>query len=172
MEPDSSSHPAMQLAHKAIQAAAAHPTPTGVNADFWRTLVTQSCMGDRLAKWCLDFGRSWSADRIRPYKGRKGRAQECFANAGNLALENSELVYVEGYACTTTIPLPLHHAWLTDADGAVIDTTWSHGVSYCGVPVRTSALQDILEENGRWGVFGMSTPAWVTEDPQRVLWKP
>lgn len=59
----------------------------------------------------------------------------CFANAIMMAEEHG-LDYVEGYAMADALelPLPVHHAWNTDAEGRLIDVTW--GAILLGSPER------------------------------------
>lgn len=65
------------------------------------------------------------------------REGECYNNALRLALEDSSLIYVEGFASGKGGP-PIHHAWVTDGTGRVIDNTWSvPGAVYAGVPFTT-----------------------------------
>jgi hypothetical protein len=46
------------------------------------------------------------------------------------------LIYVEGFAAGEG-GLRIHHAWVTDGNGRVIDNTWRvPGVVYVGVPFR------------------------------------
>lgn len=145
------------------------PTPRGLFEEFWQVVVSQSCTGDKLAKWCLEFGSTWGPDDLRRIKS-KDKPGMCYANAGRRAIEDPDLVYVEGYACTDSLHLPVQHAWLLDETGRIIDTTWSNGVNYCGVPIKASALHEILDVTKRWGVFGWGTPKWVIEHPERVVW--
>ena len=67
----------------------------------------------------------------------RGKENECFMNAFFLALEQNELVYVEGYAMLDG-GRRVNHAWLTDGRGNAFDGTWPEpGVAYAGVPFRT-----------------------------------
>jgi len=82
-------------------------------------------------------------------------------------MADSSLTYVEGYACTEHLTLAIQHAWLVDAEGIVRDPTWTHGLNYLGMGVTTAAVKRLARETGRWGVFGMGTPAWVVESPEQ-----
>lgn len=57
----------------------------------------------------------------------------CYRNTFRTALEEG-LVYVEGYAVSSSNDIPLLHAWNLDAEGFVLDRTWTpHGRAYLGV---------------------------------------
>jgi len=68
----------------------------------------------------------------------KGQPKHCFYNAYRLAAASryqSRYTYVEGYAARL---IPVHHAWVIDRDGNVIDPTWNgQGTAYFGIPFRT-----------------------------------
>lgn len=94
----------------------------------------------------------------RPENIELGSKKECFANASRLALERSDLTYVEGYAMINDrLPLPIAHAWCVDKKGRVVDNTWENpGVSYFGVPFKTSYLAKKLSETGIYGILSGS----------------
>src|SRR5262245_18544521 len=86
----------------------------------------------------------------KPFKGRKlprsydrDEAKQCFSNAGRLALMENGLRYVEGYVIGDNLPIAIHHAWLIDAKGKVVDTTLKNPerYQYLGVVVGTDALR-------------------------------
>ena len=61
-----------------------------------------------------------------------GEMKACYRNAFLLALDQ-DWDYVEGYATTTELGIPLMHAWCLDAEGRVVDPTWVDGDAYVGV---------------------------------------
>jgi hypothetical protein len=66
-----------------------------------------------------------------------GNADECYNNALVLTLNDSSLIYVEGFAVVRAEGFRIHHAWVTDGNGRAIDNTWEvPGVVYVGVPFR------------------------------------
>jgi hypothetical protein len=73
----------------------------------------------------------------RQYK--TGQVKQCFRNSRNLvARSRGRLRYVEGFALTERIPIPVMHAWAIDETDGVVDVTWSHpivggGCAYVGV---------------------------------------
>jgi len=69
----------------------------------------------------LDFGREYEW-QPRPDHIDPGRAKECFTNAFWLARDNDWL-YVEGYVLTPDMPIAIHHAWVVDGGGRLIDPT-------------------------------------------------
>ena len=105
----------------------------------------------------LKQGKFFTPEK-RPENIELGSKKECFANASKLALKRSDLTYVEGYAMINDrLPLPIAHAWCVDKKGRVIDNTWEKpGVSYFGVPFKTSYLAKKLSETGVYGILSGS----------------
>lgn len=80
-----------------------------------------------------------------------GVKQYCFYNALMLAMENPDYTYVEGYAYYM---IPIHHAWVVDTDGKVIDNTWSDlSPCYYGVPFKTEAVAEIAMRTKMYSVL-------------------
>jgi hypothetical protein len=81
---------------------------------------------------------------------RMGEARDCFNNATRYAAVRDDVVYAEGYALEPGLPVPVHHAWLIDADGHVIDPTWKETADhvYFGIPFKQKFLRELLERNG------------------------
>lgn len=86
----------------------------------------------------LKEGREFRGRELpAPYE--RGKPKACFANCQALARAHpGELTYVEGFA---TSMIAIHHAWLIDSDGQVVDPTWEFGsdrpadeVAYLGIP--------------------------------------
>ena len=64
------------------------------------------------------------------------KIKECYKNAWECDVMG-KYRYFEGYAVSQNIPLALHHAWLVDKKGTVIDPTLILDVSYDdGKPIR------------------------------------
>lgn len=90
--------------------------------------------------------------------GFVGEPQSCFANAALLAMQRSDLTYVEGYAMNGFFPVA--HAWCVTADGDVVDPTWvpENGVTvepdveYLGIPFGTDYVLRTICENEMYGV--------------------
>lgn len=76
----------------------------------------------------------------------------CQANCQRLVLKKRSLTYVEGYAMAQNVSLPLHHAWLLDTDGHVIDPTWdTPGSCYLGIALATSWIKSIWNSRKQKG---------------------
>jgi hypothetical protein len=97
----------------------------------------------------LEHGRHFNAAAL-PRNIHKGQRKECFRTSQRLvtASRNSDdaLIYVEGYAVAMTIPLALHHAWVVDRDGTVIDPTWNNpqDCTYFGVPFSRDYVRECV----------------------------
>ncbi len=75
-------------------------------------------------------------------------AKQCFFNCYRaIARKTTPWVYVEGYAVTDKLFMPVHHAWLTRKDDMSVayDPTWQINLSdtwtpenslYLGIPIR------------------------------------
>ncbi len=80
-----------------------------------------------------------------------GPMKDCLANAAQLALAVSELIYVEGIGrlfCGRNF-LPFYHAWCCDQKGNVLDRTWTKPerirIEYFGVPFKTQFLKHFVQ---------------------------
>lgn len=83
---------------------------------------------------------------------KMGQPRVCYANCQRLVLKNRSLTYVEGYAMAAGVSLPLHHAWLLDTDGYVIDPTWEpFGCCYLGIPLSTAWVKSIWNSRKQQG---------------------
>ena len=87
-----------------------------------------------------------------PKSIKRGLPRNCFQNAYNLAMMGFR--YVEGYGVTPAIPLLIHHAWVLDEQGYVIDNTWENSPScmYVGVELP---LDTLLAETFKSGCYGV-----------------
>lgn len=81
------------------------------------------------------------------FKGRRMEAGNCF---GNCTQHAPGLTYCEGYAGSV---IPLHHAWLANSMGEVIDPTWKDGKDYIGVPFRDAFVFKTILRKGTYGVI-------------------
>lgn len=86
----------------------------------------------------------------------KGQQRLCFMNAFQLATAHPDkYTYVEGYAHPGFMPLPIHHAWVVDNQGKVIDNTWENpGDAYFGVHMSFKFIMQRADKTGVYGVFG------------------
>ncbi len=110
----------------------------------------------------LDVGREYTP-RPLPDDVQLGTVKECFQNATELAMSREGLTYVEGYATSGTTGIAVHHAWVVDEDGNVIDNTWrnidtgesSVGTAYIGIPVSAADHFLAMERYRLWGVLDL-----------------
>lgn len=102
----------------------------------------------------------WKTWRGRGY--RRGKVRECFKNAFDLSYR-SGLTYVEGFASSGGLPM-IHHAWLVDPEGRVVDPTWRDNKpdefrrpveewEYFGVPFEQDFVVDVLVRKNTYGVL-------------------
>lgn len=84
---------------------------------------------------------------------RRGRRKECFNNSLFKSFEHG-LIYVEGFALTSLMPIPLHHAWCIDSKRNVFEFTWKQpGLAYFGIPFTAVYLRRCLDQ---WAGTGTS----------------
>jgi hypothetical protein len=119
----------------------------------------QGWFGPGLSQLLLTWGQEYQrADQKLAARWQQltGPKKACFRNSADLALQYpGELTYVEGYAfADIPIPLPLAHAWLIDQHGRVVDSTWSGGHGYFGLPFSADELAEYLAISGQYGVLG------------------
>jgi hypothetical protein len=98
----------------------------------WKRLaeMTGRDLGPSLMTVVLEHGQPYEIDREASSKVENGLLQECFGNATNAALWSDELTYVEGFAIHGF--LPVHHAWVINAEGKALEVTWRDGGNECG----------------------------------------
>ncbi|WP_159401690.1 hypothetical protein [Streptomyces sp. NRRL F-5053] len=93
----------------------------------------------------------WCTPASLPPGVQAGDWRQCFANAAATEREHPHFAYTEGFAIGSN-PVPTAHAWCTDANGHVIDPTWSDpgGNAYLGI-VLPPSLRPRAPRN--WGVL-------------------
>jgi len=81
---------------------------------------------------------------------KHGKPRECFNNATAFAAVRDDVFYAEGYAVGPELVMPVHHAWLVNLNGRVIDPTWidigDH--AYFGIAFDRSFIVKQLAVNG------------------------
>lgn len=102
----------------------------------------------------LEHGRTFIPSPCPRPKGiRRGKMKMCFMNSYHLAVEMN-WTYVEGFAIASDIPIPLHHAWVVDQEGNVIETTWEDSAAeYYGIPLEFNFMERVMLETRRYGVL-------------------
>lgn len=120
----------------------------------------------------LRLGRAFTG-AVLPSSIARMPMGRCYANAGELALESPELVYMEGFA-HGCVPVPVHHAWLVTPRGEVIDPTWgeSPDAQYYGVAYATEFLLAQVEEQRAWGIGAEHLPLSLLEKHPREYLHP
>lgn len=114
-----------------------------------------------IERFVLAHGREHPPGRLAD---ELGPPRHCFWTAQMMAVgPNLEpqpgVTYVEGFALAKGLEiLPIHHAWLIDESGAVVETTWADlGVAYYGVEFPD--LHVFLETRGAFG-YVLDEYAW------------
>lgn len=114
----------------------------------WRYATVES--------FILEHGRFWGP-RVEPLPSgvHRGPNGECFKTAWEMTLKDPVLTYVEGWAAGY---LPVHHAWVVDAEGRVLEVTWPADAyremaAYFGVAFQRTALLRLLQYRKRFGVL-------------------
>jgi len=109
----------------------------------------------------LRKGTAWLTPKIARPKGiRKGHYKMCFMNAFRLAETHRDegWYYVEGLAISDNTPIPLQHAWVINADGQLIETTWQNvGKAYYGILLDWDFIYRVMLETKTYGVLDPSS---------------
>lgn len=113
-----------------------------------------SCLWDLVAREGAEYRPVPIPSDLRRRQARSGG--KCFDRAFSLALERSDLFYVEGFAGKHG----LHHAWLTSGKGDAIDLAWGYEPEseYLGVGLTTQSIGQVAVERNQVGGF-LETPA-------------
>lgn len=122
-----------------------------------RDLLAALRMDERLRLW------AWVADHGRFYPPApladdwmRNEPRYCYDNSLEVAQENDDLSYIEGFAYSAQFAVPIHHAWNAEPDGRVVDTTWPvPGLAYRGVELDlelVAAARDAEESALVWGL--------------------
>jgi hypothetical protein len=129
--------------------------------------------GDQYHKVLAENGQSFRGRKPVAEAGlsewvqiNKPRIGECYKNAQKYAIfGNNDLVYCEGYWLWAGGIFPVHHAWLVDSEGHVIDFTAEacdrkHSCKvnheedeYFGVTIPEWFIQKQMLESKVWGVI-------------------
>lgn len=80
----------------------------------------------------------------------RGAMKECYMNAFNLAMQDSDMIYCEGMACGI---IPVFHAWCVDIKGRVYDFTWKDGHEYLGIPFATYFVMKTIFKREYYGMI-------------------
>jgi len=100
----------------------------------------------------LEHGQFFEPQPL-PKKYQYGQAKLCFMNAYQLAYRTG-LQYAEGFAFPDFLEIPIHHAWVVDQDGKVLDNTWKKpGTAYFGIAFDADFVEKVVVETGEYGVL-------------------
>lgn len=89
----------------------------------------------------LQHGKSYKIVPI-PKGVKQGARKQCFGNAIVLAVFNG-WKYIEGYAMTSQVSIPIQHAWNETPSGELVDNTWmNQGAAYLGVEFSVERADD------------------------------
>lgn len=80
----------------------------------------------------LKHGEIYELDREASAARGPGILKNCYENAAQASLWDDEFTYVEGFASRPPFNMPIHHAWVINAEGKVLEVTWRDGGSDCG----------------------------------------
>lgn len=134
-------------------------------AGFVRSIAA-TCPGP--VRLLAEHGRNWKPAPL-PKDVRSGIKQGCFHNCATLALRWQRFIYCEGYACGV---IPVLHAWLLDAQGNVIDPTWTGGrnmaepgIDYFGVAIKTKYLIERTAMLQRGPFVASILDDWINDYP-------
>jgi len=107
-----------------------------------------------LDKFVLEKGKVYQ--KITPWRGDPLKPKACFENAAKVVmLSPKEYTYAEGVMMMPNIPLSIHHAWLVDRSGNVVDPTIkdNRGYQYMGCEFSSDEVMRELVENGYYGLL-------------------
>lgn len=98
----------------------------------------------------IKYGREFRPLGPNPPWLRVGARQNCFNNSLAYAVVRSDVSYAEGYAIEPDLVIPVHHAWLVDSTGRVIDPTWSDTTDhlYFGIAFKRDFVIETMKRNG------------------------
>jgi hypothetical protein len=123
---------------------------------------------DLLTRFITRNGKAYTpAKRI----GRKKKAGQCYMNAAHFVFSHENATYVEGYVIGKTLPIPIHHAWVTiNGTDAMDPTLDAEKYEYFGVPIDIATLRKELIRNKVYGILdtglGFNTTLMFKLDPE------
>lgn len=120
--------------------------------------------GGNMWRFILDNGFTFNASAL-PNEYEHRTQKECFKNCTHLMIEDSSLIYCEGFAHNI---IPVHHAWCVDQDGNVVDPTWKEPENciYHGVPFKYDFVMEAADKAQSYGIFENFHLKWNMKDPK------
>lgn len=112
--------------------------------------------GKGVEAWLLEHGEPME-NRLPADPSLPSERKQCFSNCTNAVLLMAApkgFKYTEGYAVRLDLGVPIHHAWLSNASGDVIDPTWDEGAAhYFGVPFKSKYLRETVLRTHYYGML-------------------
>jgi hypothetical protein len=109
-----------------------------------------------LESWvAMNGGRSFDYSP-RPDWQERMKPNHCFSNACDLVMGGDGLTYCEGYVMFGDVPLLVHHAWVIDEHGTLIDPTLpedDRDPTYYGIEIPIHIVFRAIESEGTYGVL-------------------
>jgi hypothetical protein len=104
-----------------------------------------------IEEFVLANGRAFPR-RHKPYN--LGPIKRCFENASLLALHR-DFTYCEGFVWKPKLLMAIHHAWVINKRGQIIDSTMrdQKNAQYFGVEFSDDVLRTELVRNGVYGLL-------------------
>lgn len=116
--------------------------------------------GRSFENWLLEHGELFTA-MLPVEPDRMMTPKQCFCNALDALeydrVDRTRWFYTEGVFIVNNLPIPIHHAWLTNREGVVMDLTSraaaEHGGQYWGIPYDFDFLMSAIIEQSHYGLF-------------------
>lgn len=115
------------------------------------------------------LGRRWRGELQQ--EGHRGPLRQCYANTFEFVQLHPEYVYCEGFAVSSKVPFPVHHAWAVSPDGRAEELTWAEaGVDYWGVPLKWDFVFSQVQRTRTYGLLGEMIPESIAQgEPDSYL---
>lgn len=138
------------------------PTAEGIcqmQADAWEHFSKQereSIVVTSLESWVAMYGGKSFEFEPRPDWQERLEPNHCFSNCTDLVMSGDGLTYCEGYVMFGEVPILIHHAWVVDENGRLIDPTLpedDRDPTYFGIEIPPHILMRAVESEGTYGVL-------------------
>lgn len=122
----------------------------------------------------LKLGKHFEcADYTRPLEMEQQAQNQCFSNCAGFVFYGEGYVYCEGYAVIPSVGFPVHHAWLLNAEGKVIDPTWDDlGSEYFGIAFKEEYVRKAAIRSGMYSVLdNWKFREFLTDSPELYVYQ-
>lgn len=126
----------------------------------------------------VNEGQNFERHIDDPCAGKKREPKQCFQNAFTMLYIDwneswGDWLYCEGFAYGRGGVIPVHHAWLIDDAGMVVDPTWeTQGDEYFGVAFNRQWAKEAVLNKGTYGVVDDWRNKWpLLRGIDTVEWK-